>query len=132
MSPRSFLALICLAALWAAFPTIANAMPGGAPANADAARPGYGWSRPKHIQPLLESGHPSIMSKTFGAPYWRALRMRLIMELTSIGPGLWDIMVDVGSAADPKVKVVAVDGFGAKANIPHDAIDPVTASSSSS
>ena len=47
------------------------------------------------------------------------------MELTSIGPGLWDIMVDVGSAADPKVKVVAVDGFGAKANIPHDAIDPV-------
>ena len=111
MSPRSFLALICIAALWAAFPTIANAMPGGAPANADAARPGYGWSRPKHIQPLLESGHPSIMSKTFGAPYWRALRMRLIMELTSIGPGLWDIMVDVGSAANPKVKVVAVDGF---------------------
>ena len=48
--------------------------------------------------------------------------MRLIMELTSIGPGLWDIMVDVGSAANPKVTVVAVDGFGAKANIPHDAI----------
>ena len=81
MSPRSFLALICVAALWAAFPTIANAMPDAASANEDAARPGYGWSRPKHIQPLLESGHPSIMSKTFGAPYWRALRMRLIMEL---------------------------------------------------
>ena len=74
MSPRSFLALICIAALWAAFPTIANAMPAAASANEDAARPGYGWSRPKHIQPLLESGHPSIMSKTFGEPYWRATK----------------------------------------------------------
>ena len=64
MSPRSFLALICIAALWAAFPTIANAMPAAASANEDAARPGYGWSRPKHIQPLLESGHPSGDSRS--------------------------------------------------------------------
>ena len=101
MSLRSFLALICYAALWAALPNIAHAMPDAAAAGdaAAAVQPGHGWSRPKHIQPLLESGHPSIMSRTFGAPYWRALRMRLVMELTAIGPGLWDIMVDAGSAA---------------------------------
>ena len=42
---------------------------------------------------MLESGHASIMAKNFGAPYWRALRMRLIMALTAAGPGLWDIML---------------------------------------
>ena len=41
MSPRSFLALICIAALWAAFPTIANAMPAAASANDGAARIHY-------------------------------------------------------------------------------------------
>ena len=36
-------------------------------------------------------------------------------------------MVDAGSAANPTIKVVKIDGFGDKANIPHGAIDAVTA-----
>ena len=54
MSLRSFrLALICYAALWAALPNIAHAMPDAAAAGdaaAAAVQPGHGWSRPKHIQ----------------------------------------------------------------------------------
>ena len=79
MSPsRSFLALICFAALGAA-PNIAHAMVPPAGAAAGAANPGHGWIPGHHINPMLESGHASIMAKNFGAPYWRALRMRLIM-----------------------------------------------------
>ena len=57
---------------------------------------------------MLESGHASIMAKNFGAPYWRALRMRLIMALTAAGPGLWDIMVNVGAAANPPAQKLHV------------------------
>ena len=119
MSPsRSFLALICFAALGAA-PNIAHAMipPGGAAAGA--ANPGHGWIPGHHINPMLESGHASIMAKNFGAPYWRALRMRLIMALTAAGPGLWDIMVNVGAAANPPVTVSVIDGRTVSAKSTH-------------
>ena len=83
MSPsRSFLALICFAALGAA-PNVAHAMVPPDGAAAGAANPGHGWIPGHHINPMLESGHASIMAKNFGAPYWRALRMRLIMALTA-------------------------------------------------
>ena len=41
------------------------------------------WTPGRHIAPLDESGHPSIMDPTFGAPYWRGLRPAELINLSS-------------------------------------------------
>ena len=68
-----------------------SAMDGGA------AAPGHAWTPGRHITPMEESGHPSIMDGAFGAPYWRALRPRMIQFL--VANYLWDRMLDAGAAA---------------------------------
>ena len=80
--------LLVLAMIVSSPPTV-DAMPGrGAPDPAPApapgpipATPGYPWSPGKNINPVLESGHPMILDPVFGAPFWRALRTRLIHHL---------------------------------------------------
>ena len=48
-----------------------------------AAAPGHAWTPGRHIVAMQESGHPAIMDGIFGAPYWRALRPRLIQFLVA-------------------------------------------------
>ena len=60
----------------------AVAMDGGA------AAPGHAWTPGRHIVAMPESGHPAIMDGIFGAPYWRALRPRMIQFL--VANFLWD------------------------------------------
>ena len=45
------------------------------------AGPGRTWSPGRHIIQMQESGHPMILDPVFGAPYWRALRPRIIHHL---------------------------------------------------
>ena len=61
-----------------------------------AAAPGHAWTPGRHITPMPESGHPAIMDGIFGAPYWRALRPRLIQFL--VANFLWDRLLDAGEA----------------------------------
>ena len=50
------------------------------------AAPGHAWTPGRHIIAMPESGHPAIMDGTFGAPYWRALRPRMIQFLVADDP----------------------------------------------
>ena len=45
------------------------------------AGPGRTWSPGRHIVQMQESGHPMVLDPLFGAPYWRALRPRIIHHL---------------------------------------------------
>ena len=51
--------------------------------DANPAAPGHAWTPGRHIIAMPESGHPAIMDGTFGAPYWRALRPRMIQFLVA-------------------------------------------------
>ena len=93
MSPSSFLALVCYAALWAALPNIAHAMPEAAAADGDAAvQPGYGWSRPKHIHPARCRPFP---------PLWAAGETPLTRTFSS--------RTMVGGAAEPRLQATHRD-----------------------
>ena len=71
MSPRSFLALICYAALWAALPNIAHAMPGAADAGDAAHR-----QRRPHLGGAPRGVVPSQEHTQAHAQLRRAARMR--------------------------------------------------------
>ena len=85
-SPKRVVLALLLCAVFYSVATLA--MDGGA------AAPGHAWTPGRHISAMPESGHPAIMDGRFGAPYWRALRPRLVQFL--VANFLWDRLLDVG------------------------------------
>ena len=89
------------------------------------AAPGHAWTPGRHIIAMPESGHPAIMDGTFGAPYWRALRPRMIQFL--VANYLWDRLLDAGAAvpaADGGPHTISiVDGHGGRSNLPAPPVD---------
>ena len=97
----------------------AVAMDGGA------AAPGHAWTPGRHIVAMPESGHPAIMDGIFGAPYWRALRPRLVQFL--VANFLWDRLLDVGLAVPANEggphRISVIDGHGGRSNLPSSSSD---------
>ena len=85
------------------------------------AGPGRTWSPGRHIIQMQESGHPMILDPVFGAPYWRALRPRIIHHLKA--GYLWGPLL----AANDGDAVAVIDGHGGPENMPAIAIDANTA-----
>ena len=88
-SPKRVVLAFLLCAVF--FNVATLAMDGGA------AAPGHAWTPGRHISAMPESGHPAIMDGRFGAPYWRALRPRLVQFL--VANFLWDRLLDVGRSS---------------------------------
>ena len=74
------------------------------------AGPGRTWSPGKNIIQMQESGHPMILDPVFGAPYWRALRPRIIHHLKA--GYLWGPLI----TANDGDAVAIIDGHGGPEN----------------
>ena len=85
------------------------------------AGPGRTWSPGKNIIQMQESGHPMILDPVFGAPYWRALRPRIIHHLKA--GYLWGPLI----TANDGDAVAIIDGHGGPENMPANPIDANTA-----
>ena len=81
------------------------------------AGPGRTWSPGRHIVQMQESGHPMILDPVFGAPYWRALRPRIIHHLKA--GYLWGPLITANNGD----AVAVIDGHGGPENMPANAID---------
>ena len=78
----------------------------------------------KGIQVMAESGHPSILQRSYGAPYWATLRVKIIHRLQA--NFLWDVLLVQAAQFNPPQVVDVIDGIGGATNIPHPPIDANT------
>jgi len=78
----------------------------------------------KGIQVMAESGHPSILQRSYGAPYWATLRVKIIHRLQA--NFLWDVLLVQAAQFNPPQVVDVIDGIGGATNIPHPPIDTNT------
>ena len=79
----------------------------------------------KGIQAMAESGHPAILQREYGEPYWSTLRVKVILRFQA--NMLWDVLVTQGAQNAPPIIVDVIDGIGGAQNIPHPPIDNNTA-----
>ena len=73
---------------------------------------------------MAESGHPSILQRSFGAPYWATLRVKIIHRLQA--NILWDVLLVQAAQHNPPHVIDVIDGIGGATNIPHPPIDANT------